>query len=50
MKGQSRVEGLACKPLKAWFSEIRERESMTGFSLWFSALSVLLLYCLLHTL
>lgn len=33
MKGQSRVVGLACKPLKAWFSEMGERESMTGFSL-----------------
>lgn len=50
MKGQSRVVGLACKPLKAWFSEIRGRESTAGFSLWFSVSSVLLLYCLLHTL
>ena len=48
MKGQSSVVGLATrtggKPLKALVSEIRERESVTGFSLWFTVSFVLLLY------
>lgn len=35
---------LSGKPLKALFSEIRERQSVTGFSLWFIVSSVLLLY------
>ena len=45
----SRQQELAGKPLKALFSEIRERESVTGFCLWFGVSFVLLL-CVYFTL